>query len=74
MLFIFPLNSVQLINDHPHVRCGDFDNVHRGGRENEAQAHPAQKSRGGKEMMMSILLMIADDDGGCRGTGKIGEM
>ena len=68
MLFIFPLNSVQLINVHPHVRCGDFDNVHRGGGENEAQAHPAQKSRGGKEMVMNIL--IADDDGGCRRTGK----
>ena len=64
MLFIFPL-----INDHPHVRCSDFDNVHRGGHENEAQAHPAQKSRDGKEMMM-----IADDDGGCRRTGKLGDV
>ena len=71
MLFIFPLNSVQLINDHPHVRCGDFDNVHGGGRENEAKAHPAQKSRGGKEMMMSIL--IDDDDGGLVERGDVNE-
>ena len=62
MLFIVPLNSVQLINDHPHVRCGDFDNVHRGGRENEAQAHPAQKSRGGKEMIILLMMMVVVEE------------